>query len=263
MLKGRLAGLIPGEHFVRTAADPREIEYLIEDEDGNEKSEWRKPDPDVGQLKELILTTLEKEGLGLIALNAAMYAADKSDKIASMRVEMRNKRADQIIWSMAATKAVAVAANPIPLVDVFSGYAIDAVMLVMLSKVYGIEFNMNQAQGLVRTLAFAGGIYALGEIANYGSSLFKGLTFGLGTVLTMIPQGAAAGFTSYVVGQAAKRYFEQGGSWGSDSPKSVVQDILDSTDRDSVVDHLKDSIRDKLNLNRHAEDESKKGWFGW
>ena len=263
LLKGRLAGLIPREHFVRTAADPREIEYLIEDEDGNEKSEWRKPDPDVGQLKELILTTLEKEGLGLIALNAAMYAADKSDKIASMRVEMRNKRADQIIWSMAATKAVAVAANPIPLVDVFSGYAIDAVMLVMLSKVYGIEFNMNQAQGLVRTLAFAGGIYALGEIANYGSSLFKGLTFGLGTVLTMIPQGAAAGFTSYVVGQAAKRYFEQGGSWGSDSPKSVVQDILDSTDRDSVVDHLKDSIRDKLNLNRHAEDESKKGWFGW
>ena len=67
---------------------------------------------------------------------------------------------------------------------------------------------------------------------------------------------------SYVVGQAAKRYFEQGGSWGSDSPKSVVQDILNSTDRDSVVSHLKDSIGEKLNLNRHADDE-KKGWFGW
>jgi len=213
-------------------------------------------------LKELILTTLEKEGLGLIALNAAMYAADKSDKIAAMRVEMRNSRADQIIWSMAATKAVAVAANPIPLVDVFSGYAIDAVMLVTLSKVYGIDFNMNQAQGLVRTLAFAGGIYAVGELANYGSSLFKGLTFGLGTVLTLIPQGAAAGFTSYVIGQAAKRYFEQGGSWGNDSPKTVVQDILDSTDRNSIVDHLKESISDKLSLNRHA-DEKKTGWFGW
>ena len=88
------------------------------------------------------------------------------------------------------------------------------------------------------------------------------MTFGLATFLTAIPQGAAAGFMSYVVGQAAKRYFEQGGSWGSDSPKSVVQDILDSTDRDSVVSHLKDSIGEKLNLNRHADDE-KKGWFGW
>ena len=66
----------------------------------------------------------------------------------------------------------------------------------------------------------------------------------------------------YIVGQAAKRYFEQGGSWGNGSPKSVVQDILNSTDRDSVVSHLKDSIREKLNLNRHADDE-KKGWFGW
>lgn len=258
LLKGRLEGLIPPDHFVRTSADPREIEYVIEDEDGETKSEWRKPEPDVEELKSLILTTLEKEGLGLIALNAAMYAADKSDKIAAMRVEMRNNRADQIIWSMAATKAVVVAANPVPVFDVIGGYAVDAVMLVTLSKVYGIDFNMSQARGLVRSLAAAGGVYAVGELA---SSAFKALTFGLGTVLTMIPQGAAAGFMSYIVGQAAKRYFEQGGSWGSDSPKSVVQDILNSTDRDSVVDHLKDSIREKLNLNRHTDE--KKGWFGW
>ena len=260
LLKGRLDGLIPVEHFVRTSADPREVEYVIEKEDGTTESEWREPEPDVGELKSLILTTLEKEGLGLIALNAAMYAADKSDKIASMRVEMRNTKADQIIWSMAATKAVVVAANPIPVFDVIGGYAVDAVMLVTLSKVYGIDFNMSQARGLARTLATAGGVYyVLGEV---GSSAFKALTFGLGTVLTMIPQGAAAGYMSYIVGQAAKRYFEQGGSWGTDSPKSVVKDILNSTDRDSVVSHLKDSIREKLNLNRHADDE-KKSWFGW
>ena len=259
LLKGRLAGLIPADHFVRTSADPREIEYVIEKENGSTESEWRKPDSDVGELKSLILTTLEKEGLGLIALNAAMYAADKSDKIASMRVEMRNTRADQIIWSMAATKAVVVAANPFPFFDVVGGYAVDALMLVTLSKVYGIDFTMSQARGLVRSLAAAGGVYLVGEI---GGSVFKGLTLGLGTVLTMIPQGAAAGYMSYIVGQAGKRYFEQGGSWGTGSPKSVVHDILNSTDRDSVVSHLKDSIREKLNLNRHADDE-KKGWFGW
>ena len=87
------------------------------------------------------------------------------------------------------------------------------------------------------------------------------MTLGLGTLLTMIPQGAAAGFTSYIIGQAAKRYFEQGGSWGDGSPKSIVSEILDSTDRTSVLNHLKDDIREKLNLNRHSEE--KKGWFGW
>ncbi len=35
------------------------------------KTDWRKPEPDVGNLKTLILETLDKEGLGLIALNAA------------------------------------------------------------------------------------------------------------------------------------------------------------------------------------------------
>ena len=98
MLKTRLDGLIPANHFVLSVADPREIEYVIEQPDGGSLTEWRKPEPDVADLKSLILETLEHEGLGLIALNAAMYAADKSDRIATLRVEMRNKQADQVIW---------------------------------------------------------------------------------------------------------------------------------------------------------------------
>ena len=39
---------------------------------------------------------------------------------------------------------------------------------------------------------------------------------GSGTVLTALPQGAAAGYGSYIVGQAAKYYFEHGASWGGD-----------------------------------------------
>ncbi len=261
LLKGRLKGLVPAHHFVKTAADPRSVEYVIEQPDGSTKTEWREPEANVGELKSLILETLEKEGLGLVALNAAMYAADKSDRIAAMRIEMRNSSADKVIWGMAATKAVVVASNPIPFLDIVGGLTTDAIMLVTLSKVYGIDFTMSQARGLAKSIAAAGGVYALGELTSYGSSMFKALTAGFGTVLTLIPQGAAAGFTSYVIGQAAKRYFEQGGSWGENSPKSIVAEILDSTDRASVLDHLKDDIREKLNLNRHGDD--KKGWFGF
>jgi small GTP-binding protein len=252
MLKKRVAGLIANDHFVLTAADPRTIEYVIDQPDGRSKTEWRKPEPDVANLKSLILETLEKEGLGLIALNAAMYAADKSDRISALRVEMRNRQADQVIWTMAGTKAIVVALNPLPVFDVIGGFAIDALMIVTLSKVYGLNFSMAQARGLAKSIGKAAGVFALGELTSWGASLFKGLTVSLGTAITMIPQGAAAGFSSYIIGQAAKRYFEHGGSWGTGSAKSVVRDILDATDRDSVLDHLKNEIREKLKLNRHA-----------
>ena len=235
-----------------TSADPREIEYHIEQPDGRDKIEWRKPEPDVAELKSLILETLEKEGLGLIALNAAMYAADKSDRIAALRVEMRNKQADQVIWTMAATKAMVVALNPVPVFDVLGGIAIDALMVVTLSKVYGLNFSMAQSRELSKAIAKAAGVFALGELTSWGASLFKGLTVGFGAVVTMIPQGAAAGFSSYIIGRAAKHYFEHGGSWGVRSAKAVVADILASTDKNSVTNHLKDEIREKLNVNRHA-----------
>jgi small GTP-binding protein len=253
MLKRRTAGMIAPEHYVQTSADPRPIEYVIEQPDGSHKTEWRKPEPDVAELKTLILQTLENEGLGLIALNAAMYAADKSDRISSLRIEMRNRTADQVIWTMAGTKSLVVALNPFPVFDIIGGLAIDALMIVTLSRVYGLNFSMAQSRGLAKSIAKAAGIFALGELTSVGASLFKGLTATLGTAITMIPQGTAAGFSSYIIGQAAKRYFEHGGSWGSASAKSVVQDILNSTDRSSVVNHLKNEIREKLNLNRHAE----------
>ncbi len=252
MLKKRVNGLISEKHIVQTIADPRKIEYVIEQPDGSSKTEWRKPAPDVEDLKTLILETLEQEGLGLLALNAAMYAADKSDRISALRIEMRNRKADQVIWTMAGTKALVVALNPLPVVDVIGGFAIDALMIVTLSKVYGLNFSMAQARGLAKSIGKAAGVFALGELTSWGASLFKGLTATLGTAITLIPQGAAAGFSSYIVGKAAKRYFEHGGSWGAGSAKSVVQEILDNTDRNSVVDHLKDDIREKLKLNRHA-----------
>ena len=252
LIQGRVQGIIPADHLVTTAADPREVEYIIEHANGISKTEWRKPEPDVANLKGIILETLEKEGLGLIALNAALYAADKSDKIAAIRVQMRNARADQVIWTSAATKAVVVAFAP-GVVDIISGIAIDALMLVTLSRVYGLNFSMAQARNLSKAIAGAAGIFALGELTSWGASAIKAVTISLATALTAIPQGAAAGFSSYIVGQAAKKYFEQGGSWGSRSAKSVVAEILKNTDKDSVLNHLKEEIRQKLDWNRHAQ----------
>ena len=90
------------------------------------------------------------------------------------------------------------------------------------------------------------------RIAFSSSSIFNGLTLGAGKVLTALPQGAAAGYGSFIVGQSAKYYFEHGASWGDEAPKTIVTRILQATDKQSVLESLQAEIRRKIRINRHA-----------
>ncbi len=253
----RLKDIVAPDNFILTSADPREIEYVSVSDDGSEQKQWRKPPVQVADLKARILEVLEKDGMDLIALNAAMYAADKTDRIAKLRVELRNRRANQTIGSFAAIKAIAVAVNPMPVADVLGGGAVDVTMVVTLAHIYGLEMSWMHAQELARSILKAAGWVVAGEFATHAvAAVLKALTLGGGTVVTAIPQGAAAGYGSYIVGKAAKYYFEHGASWGGEAPKTVVRRILDETDKQSVLDHLKDEIISKIKRNVHAEEKS-------
>ncbi len=170
---------------------------------------------------------------------------------------MRNEQATKIIWSYAAMKSIGVALTPVPVADVLGGSAVDVTMVVTLAHVYGISLTWTNARQLIESILKAAGWVMLGEMATHlAASLFKGLTFGTGTVLTALPQGAAAGYGSYIVGQAAKYYFEHGASWGGEAPKAVVTRILAATDKQSVLERLKAEINAKLRLNKYAKDKS-------
>ncbi len=243
----RLRDVIPPENLITAAADPREVEYVTRDASGRETSQWKKPVPDVTRLKARILEILARDGSALIALNAAMYAADKTDRIARLRIQLRERQASQLIWSFAAAKAIAVGINPVAFADVLGGTAVDSAMVVALANVYGLEMSWANARGLLRSILVAAGWVTATEMATHlAANVFKVLTVGTGTVLTAIPQGAAAGYGSYIVGNAAKYYLEHGASWGHKSPKEVIRRILDETDKQSVLTHLKDEIRKKI-----------------
>jgi small GTP-binding protein len=249
----RLVGIVPADHIVTAAANPREREYVIQAADGSERSEWRTPPPDVGDLKSLILELLDKEGLSLIALNAALYAADKSDRVAALRVQLRNNRAQQVIWSYATLKVIGVGLNPVPVADVLGGTAIDAAMIGTLAAVYGLSMSRTHASRLAASIAQAAGLMTAGVLASSAlMSVMKAFTLGKSTLLTAVPQGLAGGFGSYIVGQAAQYYFEHGGSWGSESPKSVAHRILATTDKASVLDRLRAEITKRLASNPYG-----------
>ncbi|QDU92881.1 YcjF family protein [Lignipirellula cremea] len=255
ILAERLRNIVPSSDIVATTADPREVEYVIEGADGSSREEWRKPSQKVEQLKVRILEILEREGLALMALNAAMYASDKSDRIAAIRVQLRDRAATQTIWSYAAMKAVAVGVNPMPVVDILGGSAVDVTMVLTLSHIYGLEMSWKHARGLVTSILTAAGWVMAGEaVTSVLASMFKLATGVFGTLITALPQGAAAGFGSYIVGQAAKYYFEHGASWGGEAPKVVVGRILENTDKESVMNHLKEEIKKKISFNAHSDD---------
>lgn len=255
VLATRLRGVVAPEDIVETAAHPLPREYVIEAADGSVRTEVRDPSPLVEALKARILEVLERDGKALVALNAAMYAADRSDRIGAMKVRMRDEQATAVIWSYAAMKSIGVALNPVPAADVIGGSAIDVTMVVTLAHIYGISLTWNNARQLIESILKAAGWVVLGEMATHlAATLFKGLTLGAGTVLTAVPQGAAAGYGSFIVGQAAKYYFEHGASWGGEAPKAVVSRILDATDKQSVLERLKSEINAKLRLNKYAKD---------
>ncbi len=249
----RLPRLVSADDIVETTADPLAKEYVIESVDGTTRVEWRKSRPDVEQLKVRMLEVLAKDGKALLALNAALYAADTSDRIAAIRIKLRDQQATKTIWSFAVSKAVAVAVNPIPIADVLGGSAVDVAMVFALSRIYGIRMSWANASALINAILLsAGGVTAVEMATHIAASVFKGLTLGAGTVLTALPHGGVAGFGSYIVGQAAKVYLENGASWGPEGPKIIVRRILETTDKNSVLERLKAEINERIRLNMAA-----------
>jgi GTPase len=246
-LQEKLAGKVSHAYIVPVAARPAERIYLQVDEEGNEREVHRTPLPDVEQLSKGLWSLIEKEGMALSALNANLFAGQLSDSVAQRVVELRSQVAERVIAGYCLGKGVAVAVNPIPVADLVAALAMDASMVVHLARVYGMSVTRGEAGQLIRTIgAQMALLMTTVWTVNLAASALKLGSAGLSTLLTAAAQGAVGYYTTYIVGQAAQRYFAQGRSWGSAGPKRVVEQILDSVDRDSILQQAKLEIRQRL-----------------
>ncbi|MCP4048110.1 MAG: GTP-binding protein HSR1, partial [Gammaproteobacteria bacterium] len=59
-------------------------------------------------------------------------------------------------------------------------------------------------------------------------------------------QGTLAWYATYVTGRAAETWFAKGKSWGSEGPRDTIREILDSLDRDSILQTARTDILNKL-----------------
>jgi small GTP-binding protein len=247
-LQARSALMIAPENLVLAAAQPAPQWVVRVDARGREHEEERERDPDVTALRTRLWQILEQDGKSLAALNASLFAGELSDQVAGRVLAARRTLGERVIRTWCIAKGVAVAINPVPVTDLVAAAAVDVGMVVHLSRVYGLPLSRNEAGGLVRTigaqmLLLTGTIWAV----HLASSALKLGTGGLSAVVTGGAQGVVAYYSTYVVGHAAERYLANGRSWGDLGPKLAVREILDSVDRDSIIDQAKAEIRARLN----------------
>lgn len=212
-------------------------------------------------LKLKILEILDREGKSLVAVNSLLFADDINDRLVDRKMAIREQSANQIIWNAVMTKAVAIALNPITVVDILSSAVIDVALILTLSKLYGIPMTQPGALALLKKIALTmGGISASELAANLGLSSLKGL-LGLSAPATgglslaayasvAATQAGVAGVSTYAIGQVTKTYLANDASWGVDGPKAVVTRILASLDEDSILSRIKGELRAKLNLDQ-------------
>lgn len=245
-VRRKVQPMIGDADIVFAAADPRPSIRLVTLPDGREREEEVRREPVIEDLQARILEILQREGKAVVALNANLFAAEVSERIAILKVAARQAEADTLITRFMWIKACAVALNPIPIADLAGGALSDAVMVQKLGEVYGQQFSRTNAQKLIREIIGAWGIAVSVE---WGTHLLSGALKTtapiIGHALVAVPQGLAAAWTCYVIGQAASRYFRDGG-WGARGAKAIVREILDGLDQDSVLNPLKERLLARL-----------------
>lgn len=256
----RVKELLSPDEIVMAAASPI-VARATRRSDGTLVPHLSRGTPQVDQVKLKILEILHREGKALVALNTMLYTDNINEHLVQRKLEIRDRAANQVIWNGVMTKAVAVAVNPVMVLDLLSGTVIDIALIVTLSRLYGFPLTQQGAVGLMQKIAIGmGGVTASELVVTLGLGSLKSLlglsapaTGGLSLAPYMavaLTQAAAAGVSTYVIGQVAKTYLANGAFWGDESPKAIVNQILSSLDEASIMGRIKDELRAKLDQQR-------------
>jgi small GTP-binding protein len=246
------------DEIVRVAAAPASLQVRVEWPDGQITHEWETPAPDIAPLKTALVTIARQDGTALIALNALREADHLETEVARRAMALHQADADALILKFAKYKAIAVAFNPIAVLDLAGGFVTDLVMIRSLAKLYGLPITQHETRKLWGAIAKSTGTLLLSELgsgllmgmgksAAAAWSLFDGAAGGSALIGAMATQAAAAGYGTYAVGKAAQIYLERGCTWGPEGVKAMMQDILSQIDTDSTVSRLRQEIEAEIN----------------
>ncbi len=196
-----------GENVVATAASPQPIKIRKHLED-NSVQEWmEQPAPDIDNLiqqLDKILTQRQQ----LVWATTMRKAKLLKTETKSLLNGVRKLRATPIIEQYQWISAAAAFANPVPALDILATVAINAQMVIDLSRVYQQKFSLEQAKTLAGEMGSLMLKLGLVELSTKTITVIlksNALTFVAGGVV----QGVSAAYLTRIAGLALIEYFQQ------------------------------------------------------
>ena len=239
----RLEGIVDPTEVVAIAASPIVRERSVVD--GFSRVITRRGVPDVEPLRERVLAALD-EADDLRDLNIARAESESLAGKRDRERAVRRSKALRVADESAAALALALAINPIPLLDFLTGPGGLAVLVARVSHAYGERPSAEATRAMAVELLKGGRVVLWGAVAGTLAGGAMKLLPLLGHLAGAVTQGASAGFLAHVLGRALVDYLDAGHDWGSGGMISRLEEIASRTDRKLLTKGLVDQIREKL-----------------
>jgi len=244
------------DEVVMVAASPAPVRVRVEWPDGRIYQEWETPAPQIAPLTQALMAIIRQDGAALVALNTLRQAHAVEQTMVSHVSALHGDQADDLIWQFAKYKAIAVALNPVTVLDVLGGIASDLVMIRNLARLYGFPITNYEAGRLWQSILKSSGVLLLSEAGSalLGAGKTTAALFSLADSASGIAalaaavtaQASAAGYGTFTVGKAAKIYLEQGCTWGPAGISATLAEILGETDTSLTLARLRHEIQTDL-----------------
>ena len=156
-IRASLNGIIPPENVVAASAAPI-VRRRVDDESGRAaRVETVRGEPDVADLERLIGAVLAESTDELRALATARAEVDRH--VATRLEDQRGRRAtaERVADETSAGLAVALAINPVPLLDFLTGSGGLVILVRRVAAVYDEPMTTEMARGLATDLIRGGG----------------------------------------------------------------------------------------------------------
>ena len=251
-LRERVKGLVAAMDVVAISANPQKV--VLED------STIFQPDADIMPLIRRVAAILRAEGEDLIADNILLQSQHLGDQARKLIDAPRRRQADKVVERFQWIGAGVIAVTPLPVVDLLATAAVNAQMVVEISKIYGCELNIDRAKELAFSLAKT--LASLGIVEGVIQVVSRALQLSVaGFVLGKAIQAVSAAYLTRIAGKSFIEYFRHDQDWGDGGIAEVVQRQFQLNRKDEFVKaFVKDAIArvvEPLNLyQQSAELES-------
>lgn len=240
-----LEGLVPADDVIPVAAAPL-LRRRVEEPDGRSRLETVRGEPQIEALEARVLEAIAASAADLKALAEASDRIEQHVAVREADRAARRERAERVADETSVALALALAVNPVPLLDFLTGSGGLAILVRRVSGVYGDALTAAAAQRLAGEVFRGGRIALWGSLVAVGAGGMLKVVPGLGHLAGALTQATAAGYFGHVVGRALVEYFDRGHDWGDGGIVAALDRIAASTDRRALTRGLVQRLKTRL-----------------